>query len=544
MPEERKKILYIEDDPEARYLMADIISYKGYQYFEASRGLEGIRLAKKHHPDLILIDLRLPDMAGHEVTTHLKSMDELQNTPIIALTADTLTNTRKLVLSAGCDGYITKPINVNEFLYRLEEYLAGKKDLLEAAEKELFLEKYTRELVQKLKQKISELETSNKNLSIINNELFTSREQMVRYNNYLFYLNNLANELRRLQDPYHLFQQLPAKITKGFQIRRVFIMHQEQPGEPFKLVSFSGFQKEQLQTIASEFTTAFLENIREDNGIMWIRSTDELVDEKTTGLMATIEAGSCIIADLYYLRLHAGKSSEHDSKQPDAFDSALEREEHHIIFLDKGKEEQPFATYEVRILKSFLQTVGIIYENMVLYEELLDLYQIKAEEAIRDGLTQLYNYRHFMRELERESNRTKRFQTPFSLIIIDIDFFKDFNDAHGHMAGDEILRQMARLIRDNTRNTDTVARYGGEEFTIILPGLKKKEGAFIAEKLQKFVEDHTFKISALKEPCRITISAGVAGFPEDSRDTERLLRLADRALYNAKHSGRNKVCIA
>jgi CheY-like chemotaxis protein len=106
-----KTILYIEDDPEARFLMADIIRFKGFSYIEAKRGLEGIRLAKEHHPDLILIDLNLPDMQGYEVTTHLKSLPMLAQTPIVALTAEIGEHVKELVLTAGCDGYISKPIH-------------------------------------------------------------------------------------------------------------------------------------------------------------------------------------------------------------------------------------------------------------------------------------------------------------------------------------------------------------------------------------------------------------------------------------------------
>ncbi len=116
------KILYIEDDAETRSLMADIIRYRGYQYFDAERGMEGIQLAKKINPDLIIIDLRLPDMDGYEVTTLIKSIDELKEKPIIALTAESRKNVRELTLAAGCDGFIYKPINVNEFLFKIEEY--------------------------------------------------------------------------------------------------------------------------------------------------------------------------------------------------------------------------------------------------------------------------------------------------------------------------------------------------------------------------------------------------------------------------------------
>ncbi|MBN2426329.1 MAG: response regulator, partial [Calditrichaceae bacterium] len=126
----RKTILYIEDDPEARIMMAEILLSKGYRYLEADRGLAGIQQAEEHLPDLILMDLRLPDIQGYEVTTHLKNNPKLADIPIIALTGDTQQNAKEMTITAGCDGYITKPINVEEFLQKIDEYLAGKRDTI------------------------------------------------------------------------------------------------------------------------------------------------------------------------------------------------------------------------------------------------------------------------------------------------------------------------------------------------------------------------------------------------------------------------------
>ncbi len=125
-----KIILYIDNDPEARYLMADIIRFKGHKFIETGRGLEGIRLAKEHLPDLILIDLQLPDMQGSEVTTHLKSLPELLHTQIIALTGESQQNIKEMLLTAGCDGYIpNQSMSVNLFSKSKVFYPAIKKKL-------------------------------------------------------------------------------------------------------------------------------------------------------------------------------------------------------------------------------------------------------------------------------------------------------------------------------------------------------------------------------------------------------------------------------
>ena len=123
----------------------------------------------------------------------------------------------------------------------------------------------------------------------------------------------------------------------------------------------------------------------------------------------------------------------------------------------------------------------------------------------------------------------------FTLLLIDIDNFKAFNDAYGHQAGDSIIREISKIFRDASRKIDAVARYGGEEFGIILPITKKEEALILAERIRRAVETSP----GLKN---ITISIGVASFPEDGEKKEDLIANADRALYEAKRSGKNKIC--
>jgi CheY-like chemotaxis protein len=124
----QRKLLYIEDDAESREMMADILNQHGFKFLGASRGLEGIRVATREKPDLILLDISLPDMDGYEVTTLIKSIKSLENIPIIALSVDTEDKARERILSAGCEGFISKPIDISEFLQSIEEYLGGRKE--------------------------------------------------------------------------------------------------------------------------------------------------------------------------------------------------------------------------------------------------------------------------------------------------------------------------------------------------------------------------------------------------------------------------------
>lgn len=168
-----------------------------------------------------------------------------------------------------------------------------------------------------------------------------------------------------------------------------------------------------------------------------------------------------------------------------------------------------------------------------------------ADEARRDGLTGLFNHRAFQEHLRRELNQAKRVGRPLALLMVDVDHFKSYNDTYGHPAGDAVLRQVAEILRAHVRGADLVARYGGEEFTLLLPGTGTTMGRAVAEKLCRAVAERTFVGARSSQPTgRLTVSIGVASWPEDASEPAALLDLADRALYAAKRSGRACVVTA
>jgi len=127
--------------------------------------------------------------------------------------------------------------------------------------------------------------------------------------------------------------------------------------------------------------------------------------------------------------------------------------------------------------------------------------------------------------------------------MIDIDFFKNFNDSFGHLAGDKLLKEIASILKASCREVDLVARYGGEEFAIILPETYKEKAYSSAERIRKLTANHPFYYADKKPPKRITISIGVSSFPQDASRKDTLIACADKALYAAKETGRNRVCM-
>jgi len=163
------------------------------------------------------------------------------------------------------------------------------------------------------------------------------------------------------------------------------------------------------------------------------------------------------------------------------------------------------------------------------------------ELATTDGLTGLYNYRFFEETIRMEVRRAQRQGLPLSLLMIDLDHFKVYNDTHGHQMGDEVLKTVARIMKYRLRSTDFPCRYGGEEFAIILPGTGFEEAMKLAEEVRGLVEAHPFPGEEKQPEGKLTISIGVATYPYHAEDEISLVRAADMALYTAKQKGRNRV---
>jgi len=189
---------------------------------------------------------------------------------------------------------------------------------------------------------------------------------------------------------------------------------------------------------------------------------------------------------------------------------------------------------EKNMLKMVADLGSIAIQNTSLLRGLQD-------SANSDGLTGLTNKRHFMNRLSLELVKAGKEQANLALFLFDIDHFKSYNDTNGHLAGDEALRIMSRLIESSIRPEDLAARYGGEEFVILLPNTDKAGALAAAQKLRLKVEQHMFPHQEKQPLGNVTISGGVAVFPYDARNTADLIRCADKALYAGKHAGRNRV---
>jgi len=207
--------------------------------------------------------------------------------------------------------------------------------------------------------------------------------------------------------------------------------------------------------------------------------------------------------------------------------------------LDAGADDyltKPFSSEELRARLFAGERIVAVQQQLTEAREAL------REQAIRDPLTGLFNRRYLEEALERELRRAEHGNLPLSLLMLDLDHFKDFNDMHGHAAGDAVLKKLGMLLHQHTRREDVACRLGGEEFVLILPGAPSDVAARRSEEIRQAIRHATVESEGRRLESA-SISVGVACFPEHGTTGETLLAAADQALYRAKREGRDRVII-
>jgi len=202
-----------------------------------------------------------------------------------------------------------------------------------------------------------------------------------------------------------------------------------------------------------------------------------------------------------------------------------------------SKEKKNYSQRDLSLLRMISIPISLILENAELMEQTRIL-------SITDSLTHLYNRRHFQRYFERILQESINKNTSLSVAMCDIDNFKLYNDRNGHLAGDRVLKDIARILHNSIKGSDIAARYGGEEFIIVFPETDKNTAYMICDNIRRRIEEVEFPGEELQPGGKLTISFGIASFPVDGNTPYELIKKADTALYQAKKQGRNKVVIA
>ncbi len=262
--------------------------------------------------------------------------------------------------------------------------------------------------------------------------------------------------------------------------------------------------------------------LREDMGILALTILEGMPFEITTE-----EARKVVEPDL-----HETLSTEYFVTMPlKAKDKVLG-----AILVDNIFNKKPITKSDMRILAMVANHAGLAIENSRLYEKTVHLSNI-------DWLTKLWNYGKLQKALSLELEKSKIHDKSLSFVMVDIDNFKNYNDTLGHIQGDNALKEIAKILKDKSRKDDAVARYGGEEFSIVMPHTSKEAARVFAERIRKEIERYYADDVRIPADKRITISSGIATYPDDAETKEELLHKADLALYEAKRSGKNRTCL-
>ncbi|MCD4780610.1 MAG: GGDEF domain-containing protein [Candidatus Omnitrophica bacterium] len=216
------------------------------------------------------------------------------------------------------------------------------------------------------------------------------------------------------------------------------------------------------------------------------------------------------------------------------------KQEGHFLFMLKGKRQKIGYLDFVGIREKDKEKIRIMGNQFALAFRRVKLYEEIERIAITDSLTEVYTRRYALERLREEIKRSRVRKISLSFLMIDVDHFKSINDHHGHLAGDQVLRELGGIIKENIREIDIAGRYGGEEFCVILPDTEITGAQYAAERIRKSTQSTLLRVYDTK--IKTTVSIGIATYPTDGAFKQELIDKADWALYRAKKLGRNRVC--
>lgn len=479
------KILLIDDSTTQLEMLKMKFAKAGFDVETARDGGEGYRKVFEVAPDLILSDIIMPNLNGYQFCRLLKNNNMTKEIPIILLT----------VLDKKIDKFWGNKSGANKFISKTLEYEEIKAIADDVISKNPVTEEYKQNL---LKNTVSDETVQNRINAVLDELLMNS---------------TFLNEFRDLGE---FLSHEKVMVQKTFELLGSFVDYNicglflNNPDKNEKNVLYLDVEKNPVSSFV-------IEKIKRD----FFSQMPEL--SKFT------------IRDFGHEVLKETVESE------DAVLNAADFKSFHILpLVSEGnlfggicfynKEECSYPDF--KFYKTMVSEILLLLRMRYLYSETEHL-------SVTDGLTSLYNRRHFEYNIEREFLRTKRYPSDLSLAMIDIDHFKNINDTYGHQFGDYVLREISEIISASFRKTDMIYRYGGEEIAVILTETSLDNALIPLERLRMKISEHKFSYG--NESTDITVSIGVSFNSSDIVTQEALIESADKALYKAKQIGRNKV---
>lgn len=490
---DKQKVLIVEDHRDMLVVLRKYLEDQEFDIFEAATGEKGLEQFEKHDPDLILLDIMLPGISGLEV---IKKIKEKRNTdkytPIIIITAKNDITDIVNGLGSGADDYIVKPFHFDELTARINSALRLK------------------HLNELLVTQTKNLEIANKEISGLNEELVEKNKEL-RKNIYgLHSLFEVSMDLSSILDLEGLITSVLFTIIGQYSVKSAMYMKMNKDHDNnLEIYDTKGFDEE-LTDVTIKYTDPVIEYFKTDHSPALIEELKHKINtSKDFRRLDTI--GISLLAPVVMKGQVKG-----------------------LICFGPRLKEDKYEEREMQQITILSNIISIAVNNASLYKDVEQL-------SYTDGMTDLHNFRYFELRLKEEVIRHARTKIGLSLLILDVDYFKNYNDTLGHPAGDQVLKMVGKILKDTARENDIVARYGGEEFAIILPAVDWEGALVLAERIRSNIEETKFKDEHVQPNGKLTVSIGEASLPGDSDQYEDLIKKADIALYQAKKLGRNQV---
>jgi two-component system cell cycle response regulator len=456
---ELPRILIIDDDPNLRKTLSDILRIKGYEALTAETGEKGLAVLLENRVNLVLLDLGLPGIPGLEVLDRIKADSPL--TGVIVLTGQATIDSAVEATNRGAFSYLVKPYEIDQLINHIRR----------AIEKQLAEEEIIRHHIE-LKRMNAELKALNEVSLVISRTI----------------------DLEKLLP--EILQTLAGTGIFPFEIKGAIFLAE---GGGFRLASFLSLSETMLKPCSDiSMGECLCGSCASTGEVVFLRNFIE--DERHPRCDPEMAPYGRLIIPLKAIDKVVGILSLYVQPDVEVSDQVL------------------------RLLSSLANQIGIAISNARLYEETKTF-------SLHDPLTGLANRRFLEIQLEKSFEAARRYQGKLSVIMLDIDHFKNYNDTRGHLGGDRLLARLAELLVKELRDADYVFRYGGEEFLCMLPETDLVMACEVAERVRMMVQAET----------DVTISLGVATYTDDMPDKETLVSKADEALYRAKENGRNRV---
>ncbi len=588
------KVLVIEDNPINMKLVRSLLEIGGYQCLEAGEAATGIQLARQHKPELILMDLQLPGMDGLTATRQIKEDPDLQGIPVLALTAHAMRGDDSKALAAGCSAYIRKPIDTRRFLKTIAPFLrrgssnahpvvpsgkvfrprilvvddmpvnvkilaaklpAAQFDVLKAYGGEEAIEVVRREspdliLLDYMMPEVDGYEVTK----VLKSDADTRDIPIV----IITALDGTEEKISVLEAGAEDFLNKPVNTVELLaRVNSLLLMKQykEQLSLRRESAGLSVWREgeDALPNVADDFPTILIvEDGERDARLLesCLHGMPVRVLQANSGQEALLYAKrrqvDLVVLDILLPDIDGFeicRQIKADSRTEDiqiVMVTCLRDLDNRIKGIEMGVDDYLIKPVQSRELLARIKT--LLKKKFYLNRLQLHL-EAAMTTAILDGLTGLYNHNYLQRFLELELKKSARHRYPVGFLLVDIDDFKACNDSFGHLTGDQILKEVSLVLQGALRDTDLASRYGGEEFAVVLPYCDKQNAQRVAERVREQIAAHPFSEKIDEFQGGLTVSIGVAAYPEDAATPQDLIRRADRMLYAAKKDGKNRVCL-